>query len=101
MTSAKMWLKKGEWHSYAACGGSDIFTQETLTADELEEVRRTCGVCRVRPECIKTCLDEAWCSVVVAGVPLPDPADDKSLCRIYQHLRETLPAEFEARGEDI
>lgn len=118
----KMWTRKGEWVSYASCGGGrDIFTTETLTDDEIEEVQRTCGICRVRPECIQTALDEKWCSVIVAGIPLPGPpalpgpaprgpdarpapvdvSHEKQLYATYDHLRATLPAELEARGEDI
>jgi hypothetical protein len=101
-----MWHKKGEWHSFASCGGSDTFTQETLTDSDLNEVERTCGICRVRPECISTALDEEWSGVVVAGIPLPGgtldgPDITDALQSAYDHLRATLPAEFEARGEDI
>lgn len=60
-----------------------------------------CSQCRVRPECIEWALQQRASAVIVAGAILPDPHFKKSLRSIHRYLRERLPYEHEARGEDI
>lgn len=97
----KRWRKADEWVAYALCGGNDLFTAEELTDSEMVAVQKICGDCLVRPECIEWALREAACSVVVAGIPLPDPGMKKDLKKIYHRLEDSLPQERAVRGEGI
>lgn len=97
----KMWRKRDEWVTYAACAGDGRFTADALNGNDAQQVREICAGCRVRPECIQWALDERVSAVVVAGTLLPDPKHKRALRRIYAELRHRLPFELEARGEDI
>lgn len=96
----KTWLRKYEWVQYALCVDSSIHTAEALTDAEVDAAAAICSACRVRPECMEWAVREKACSVVVAGVYLPDPMYRKELRAAYAELRRNLPAEFEARGSE-
>ncbi len=97
----KLWKRADEWVAYARCGGDERFTAEELDDDTSAELYAICADCRVRPECIAMALKQKACSVMVAGVYLPDPIFKTELKAIYTELRESLPNELEERGEDI
>lgn len=96
----KTWLRKYEWVQYAMCVDSPLHTAEELSDDELDAAAAICANCRVRPECMEWAVREKACSVVVAGVFLPDPMYRKELRAAYSELRRNLPAEFLARGSE-
>jgi hypothetical protein len=97
----KMWTRRDEWVELALCVDSDIHTMENPAAEHMQLAAQLCGQCRVRPECIEWAVRESACAVVVAGTYLPDPQNKKELKSIYHQLRESLPNERKARGDDI
>ncbi|WP_411828816.1 WhiB family transcriptional regulator [Mycobacterium intracellulare] len=97
----RLWDTATEWRGYANCRGDERFTAERLTAQDIVEVQQICGQCRVRPECIEWALQQRASAVIVAGAIMPDPQFKKSLRRVHRFLRDRLPYEREARGEDI
>jgi hypothetical protein len=110
----KLWYRKDEWQGYANCLGDSRFISDprstedtpwapaqTLDRSEVQEIRRICGECRVRPECIKWALDYDMSSVWVAGEYLPDPAFKRGLRSVHDRLRGSIPGELAARGDDV
>src|ERR1044072_447647 len=104
----KLWHKKGEWTRYASCGGSIDHTippervrsndplddESHLAVADPDEVRRICGSCRVRPECIEWATDPdkpesgVWC----AGRWIPD--NKRRARKVRALLTATLRAEY-------
>ena len=95
----KTWNTRNEWISLALCHDDPRFTAEQLAPTDVQEVEEICRRCPVRVECMKTCLEERWSSVVVAGIVLPDPSNTGALRRVYRRFRAALPMELESRGE--
>lgn len=97
----KTWRTKHEWMNLCNCAHDVRFTAEKLTVQDYNEVREICRDCVVRPECMQWAIREQACSVVVAGVMLPDPAAKRTLRRTYRAFAQAIPRELEARGEEI
>lgn len=95
----KTWRRKYEWVQYALCAGSELHTGEDLTPEELVEAQRICAGCLVRPECMEWAVQEKACSVVVAGVLLPDPVFKRELRVAYNDLKKSIPGEKQVRGD--
>jgi len=95
----KKWHRQFEWIELAICGGSTLHTMENPTDADRLEAEIFCGECVVRPECIQWAIREKACSVFVAGVYLPDPANKRELKLIYSELEKSLPAERALIGE--
>jgi hypothetical protein len=85
----------------ARCGDSGLHTGEDLTDAELAAAAAICEECEVRPECIEWALAEKPCAVIVAGRYLPDPVFKPELRRAFSFLKQSLPAEKLARGEEV
>lgn len=108
----KKWRKKYEWMSYASCISDPRHTAEIESLGESDQdipgfliserdlagAARVCGGCGVRKECIKWALDEGCCSVVVAGVYLPDPIFRLRLRRARAVLRKSLAEEGDSHS---
>jgi hypothetical protein len=95
----KTWHRKDEWVELARCGDSAIHTMENPDEMDRLEAEAICGECIVRPECIQWAIKERACSVFVAGIYLPDPANKRELKLLYSQLEKSLPAERELIGE--
>jgi hypothetical protein len=95
----KTWYRKDEWVELAMCGESAIHTMETPDESDRKAAALICQKCLVRPECIEWAVREKACSVFVAGIYLPDPANKRELRLIYAALEKSLPAEREMIGE--
>ena len=95
----KTWHRKDEWVELASCGDSAIHTMENPDEMDRIEAETICGECIVRPECIQWAIMERACSVFVAGIYLPDPANKRELKLLYSQLEKSLPAERALIGE--
>jgi hypothetical protein len=95
----KKWRRKDEWVEIARCADSDMHTMENPSEMDKLEAEVFCGECVVRPECIEWAIRERACSVFVAGIYLPDPANKRELKLLYSQLEKSLPAERELIGE--
>jgi hypothetical protein len=95
----KKWQRKDEWVELARCGDSAIHTMENPTDIDRLEAEAICGECLVRPECIEWAVREKACSVFVAGIYLPDPADKRELRLLYNQLEKSIPSERALIGE--
>lgn len=95
----KKWHRQDEWVELSRCGDSAIHTMENPTEMDHLEAEVICGECLVRPECIQWAVRERACSVFVAGVYLPDPANKRELKLIYSRLEKSIPAERALIGE--
>ena len=95
----KKWRRKDEWVEIAMFADSDIHTMENPSDIDKLEAEVFCDECVVRPECIEWAIREKACSVFVAGIYLPDPANKRELKLLYSQLEKSLPAERELIGE--
>jgi hypothetical protein len=95
----KKWQRKDEWVELARCGDSAIHTMENPTDIDQLEAEIICGECLVRPECIEWAVREKACSVFVAGIYLPDPANKRELRLLYNQLEKSITAERALIGE--
>jgi len=95
----KTWLKRDAWVQLALCWGSDAHTAEDPDDEQLAYAAAVCGDCPVRYECAKYAVETKMCSVVIAGVYLPDPIHKEELRMKWKQLQDSLPDELEARGE--
>lgn len=110
----KKWRKKYEWMQYAACVSDPRHTGEIepfgespidvpgliLSSGDLDGAARVCEGCNVRTECIKWALEENSCSVVVAGVYLPDPGFRLRLRKARALLRGFLEGDVRGGSPD-
>ncbi|WP_099021235.1 hypothetical protein [Mycolicibacterium palauense] len=118
----KMWRTRDEYVQHASCDGSVDHTLPPTRDDEIrwpdevpkpvadrEVIDRVCGMCPVRPECIKAnCVDNKEHSVWVAGVWLPTPAAkgrradrEREVSQVRQDLIDSLPFEEACRPDLI
>lgn len=95
----KIWLRKAEWVDLAACLEDNRFIAERLCPADAQEVAQICSGCPVRAECMEWAVENQACSVVVAGIRLPDPSQKRTLRRVYKHFGRAIPAEKAERGD--
>lgn len=107
----RRWRKAGEWTGYASCGGDSRFLTppERLSSDETDQVQYICHTCPVRPECLKSTLQNnssgVWtCSTWIPEVKLEMSRKEANKTledaeKIRHHLATTYESELERRGE--
>jgi hypothetical protein len=107
MTS-KLWSRSDEWKVYAACGGSVDHTvpptrcgeEAGLPVADVDNVRRICDGCRVRPECARWGAGELEpVDVWVCGRFIP--VDKRKARKVREELSRTVDLELMLRGEDV
>lgn len=96
----KRWKTRFEWMVYARCVENPDHTSECAPdSPEAAAAAEVCAECQVRPECISWALENQFCSVVVAGVHIPDPANKKEVRSAHTKLREILSVESRTERE--
>lgn len=103
----KFWRRKDSWVAYANCFGSTDHTLPPVRDDAgptavEAHVQDLCHRCTVRPECAQWAVDGEENGVWVCGTWIPGHDEDRKAAKLVRHnLFQSIPAEFQRRGEDV